>query len=70
MRSALVSLLLNVKLEVYHLTINKISYLKEKLYTKEDWIVTWNAAENSSGIYIARAQIGYGYFNHRLMLIK
>ena len=60
----------NVSLDIFDLKGNKISNLADRYYSNGSWNLVWDAAENSSGIYIARMQIGNQISYQKLMLIK
>jgi hypothetical protein len=60
----------HVSLDVFDLSGNKISNLTDRYYGDGSWMLVWDAAESSSGIYIARMQIGNQISYQKLMLIK
>ena len=60
----------NVILEVYDITGNKISNLKENIYVPGVHSLTWDASGYPSGVYIVRMQANHQTFSQKLMLLK
>ena len=60
----------HVSLYIFDLSGNKISNLADRYYSDGSWSLAWDAAENSSGIYVARMQIGNQISYQKLILIK
>jgi hypothetical protein len=60
----------HVILDIFDLSGNKITNLINSYYTQGVWAKTWNAANNSSGMYIARIQISEHFSYQKLILLK
>jgi len=60
----------HVILDIFDLSGNKITNLINSYYTQGVWAKAWNAANNSSGMYIARIQISDHFSYQKLILLK
>jgi len=60
----------NIKLQVFDITGRLVETLYEGFKEAGHWDVTWNAGDQSSGIYIYRLQVDDKHISRKMLLIK
>lgn len=60
----------NIKLQVFDITGRLVETLYSGYKEAGHWNITWNAGDQSSGIYIYRLQVGDKHISRKMLLIK
>jgi len=60
----------NVTVKIYNILGKKIATLLEKKLTNGEYVVTWNASGESSGIYFVKVLADEKFYTHRLIYLK